>query len=113
MNSVMFAEKRTLTAPLIALPCPSPGHPPRRSSFRANRSMEVAKLATLKERRETDRLRQQRWRDKQRKQGKKQISAMISLKAQIILNREKRRTRSTTSDVIEQAILLLNERSKK
>jgi hypothetical protein len=75
--------------------------------------MEVANLATLKKRRETDRLRQQRWRDRQREQGKKQISAMISLKAQIILNREKRRTRATTSDVIEKAILLLTELSKK
>ena len=38
---------------------------------------------------------------------------MISLKAQIILNREKRRTQSTTSEVIEKAVLLLNEANKK
>ena len=32
---------------------------------------------------------------------------MISLKAQIILNREKRRTGETNSDIIERAILRL------
>lgn len=69
-------------------------------------------MATLKQRRKTDRDRQQRWRDRQREQGKKQISAMLSLKAQIILNREKRRTHASTSDVIEQAILRLAGTSK-
>jgi len=48
----------------------------------------------------------------EKKDGKKQISAMISLKAQIILNREKRRTNSTTSEVIEQAILKIAETQK-
>lgn len=67
-------------------------------------------MATLNQRRKTDRERQKRWRDRQKKDGKKQISAMISLKAQIILNREKRRTDETTSEVIEKAILLLAER---
>mgnify|MGYP001263531738 CR=1 FL=1 len=66
-------------------------------------------MATLKQRRKTDRDRQQRWRDRQREQGKKQISVMLSLKAQIILNREKRRTNASTSDVIERAILRLAE----
>jgi hypothetical protein len=37
---------------------------------------------------------------------------MLSLKAQIILNREKRRTQASTSDVIEEAILRLAEPSK-
>jgi hypothetical protein len=69
-------------------------------------------MATLKQRRVADRIRQKRWRENQRNQGKKQVSAMISLKAQIILNREKRRTRSTTSEVIEKAVLLLNEASE-
>ena len=69
-------------------------------------------MATLNDRRRTDRERQKRWRERQRTQGRKQISAMISLKAQIILNREKRRTHSTTSDVIERAILLLSEQLK-
>lgn len=69
-------------------------------------------MATLQQRRKTDRDRQQRWRDRQRDQGKKQISAMLSLKAQIILNREKRRTHASTSDVIEKAILRLAETSK-
>ncbi|RJQ70967.1 MAG: hypothetical protein C4519_20410 [Desulfobacteraceae bacterium] len=75
--------------------------------------MGIAKLATLKERRATDRLRQKRWRENQRKNGKKQVSAMLSLKAQIILNREKQRSQSSTSEVIERAILLLNELHKK
>lgn len=66
-------------------------------------------MATLKERRQTDRERQKRWRERQRGKGKKQVSAMISLKAQIILNREKRRTDSSTSAVIERAILKLVE----
>jgi hypothetical protein len=69
-------------------------------------------MATLNQRRKTDRERQKRWREQQKKDGKKQISAMISLKAQIILNREKRRTNSTTSEVIEQAILKMAETQK-
>ncbi|MDA8140927.1 MAG: hypothetical protein M0036_19950 [Desulfobacteraceae bacterium] len=69
-------------------------------------------MATLKERRRTDKERQKRWRLRQREKGKKQISAMLSLKAQIILNREKRRTHSTTSDVIERAVLQLAEAPK-
>lgn len=70
-------------------------------------------MATLKERRKTDRDRQRRWRERQNKQGKKQISAMLSLKAQIILNREKRRRNATTSDVIEEAVLKLAGHSEK
>ena len=62
-------------------------------------------MTTLKDRRRTDRMRQAKWRDRQRKQGKKQISAMLSLKAQLILNREKKRTGESSSDVIERAIL--------
>ena len=40
-------------------------------------------MSTLRERRRSDRERQTRWRQSQRNQGKKQISSMISLKAQI------------------------------
>lgn len=69
-------------------------------------------MATLKERRQTDRERQRRWRERQRKIGKRQVSAMLSLKAQIILNREKRRNRATTSEVIERAILELARNPK-
>lgn len=69
-------------------------------------------MSTLNERRATDRKRQKKWRDKQRKEGKKQISAMLSLKAQIILNREKRRNNASTSDIIERAVLQLAERSR-
>jgi hypothetical protein len=69
-------------------------------------------MATLKQRRAADKIRQKRWRENQRNQGRKQVSAMLSLKAQIILNREKRRTHSTTSEVIEKAVLMLNETSR-
>ena len=64
-------------------------------------------MATLKDRRRSDRLRQTRWRLRQREEGRKQISAMISLKAQIILNREKKRTGETNSEIIERAVLNL------
>jgi len=66
-------------------------------------------MSTLHDRRRADRLRQTRWRERQRVEGKKQISAMISLKAQLILSREKRRTGETNSDIIERAILALAE----
>lgn len=64
-------------------------------------------MASLAERRKTDRERQKRWRQRQNNQGKKQISVMISLKAQLILNREKKRAGETNSEVIERAILNL------
>lgn len=64
-------------------------------------------MATLKERQKTDRLRQQKWRNRQQELGKKQISAMISLKAQILLNREKRRFGESTSEIIERALTAL------
>ena len=64
-------------------------------------------MATLRERRRSDSLRQSRWRNRQRQAGKKQVSAMISLKAQLILNREKKRTGESNSEVIERAILAL------
>jgi hypothetical protein len=66
-------------------------------------------MATLKDRRRSDRLRQMRWRERQREDGRKQISAMISLKAQILLNREKKRTGETNSEIIERLILNLTE----
>jgi hypothetical protein len=64
-------------------------------------------MPTIHDRRKSDRQRQKRWREKQISQGKKQISAMISLKAQLILNREKKRSGETNSQVIERAILKL------
>lgn len=64
-------------------------------------------MATIGDRRKIDRQRQERWRQRQKNLGKKQVSAMISLKAQLILNREKKRTGNTTSEIIENAILKL------
>jgi hypothetical protein len=72
---------------------------------------EIA-MATLKERRHSDRQRQARWRQRQRQEGRKQVTAMISLKAQIILKREKKRTGESNSEVIERAILLLTEQRR-
>ena len=64
-------------------------------------------MVTLSDRRKTDRERQNRWRKRRIGEGKKQVSAMISLKAQLILTREKKRFRETNSQVIERAILEL------
>jgi hypothetical protein len=64
-------------------------------------------VATIGDRRKIDRQRQERWRQRQKNLGKKQVSAMISMKAQLILNREKKRTGNTTSEIIENAILKL------
>ena len=64
-------------------------------------------MTTLKERRSTDRRRQQKWRKRQQELGKKQISAMISLKSQILLNREKQRYGESTSEIIERALSAL------
>ena len=70
-------------------------------------------MATLKDRRRADRERQKRWREHQRTQGRKQVSVVISLKAQIILNREKRRLNASTSEVVEKAILALADNPNK
>lgn len=64
-------------------------------------------MATIADRRKIDRERQERWRQRQKNLGKKQVSALLSLKAQLILNREKKRTGNTTSEIIENAILKL------
>ena len=70
-------------------------------------------MASLKERRKSDRERQRRWKERQKQQGKKLVSAMISLKAQLILFREKKRTGESNSEVIERAILNLNKKPKR
>lgn len=70
-------------------------------------------MTTLKSRRETDRLRQKRWKDHQKALGKKMVSGMISLKAQLILNREKKRTGESNSAILERAILNLSKESQK
>lgn len=64
-------------------------------------------MVNINQRRKSDRLRQKRWRNRQLDQGKKQVSAMISLKAQLILNREKKRSGENNSQVIERAIIAL------
>ena len=64
-------------------------------------------MVTLSDRRKTDCERQKRWRKRRLEEGRKQVSAMISLKAQLILNREKKRTGETNAQVVERAILRL------
>jgi hypothetical protein len=64
-------------------------------------------MVTLSDRRKTDRDRQKRWRERRIKEGRRQVSAMISMKAQLILAREKKRSGETNSQVIERAILSL------
>ena len=64
-------------------------------------------MVTLSDRRKNDRERQKRWRERRLMEGSRQVSAMISLKAQLILKREKKRTGETNSQVIERAILKL------
>ena len=66
-------------------------------------------MTTLKERRTTDRERQRRWRERQKQQGNKTITANISLKAQVLLKREKKKTGESTSAVVERAILNLQQ----
>lgn len=67
-------------------------------------------MVSLSDRRKTDRDRQRRWRERRAEEGCKQVSAMISLKAQLILTREKKRTGETNSQIIERAILNLGGR---
>ena len=59
---------------------------------------------TLKERRETDRERQRRWRAKHRSQGKRPISIMLSNDVKDLINQEKRRTGETIAQLVERAI---------
>ena len=75
------------------------------------RKKESAPKALLR-RRNSDKERQRRFRERQLDAGKKPITAYISTKAQFILNREKRKTGKSTSEIIEQAILNLKPKSQ-
>jgi hypothetical protein len=66
-------------------------------------------MATLSDRRKADRGRRARWVKRQRVNGKKIVSAVLSRNAQDALNREKERTGENNSVVIERALLNLNK----
>ena len=69
-------------------------------------------MATLKERRESDRRRNEKWRKKQSEIGKKAYNIFLTKEAQGILNWEKENNGGTNSDVIERALKLLREAIK-
>jgi hypothetical protein len=66
-------------------------------------------MATLTQRRKANRDRRARWVQRQRVNGKKIVSAVISRNAQDVLNSEKERTGESNSAVIERALLNLNK----
>lgn len=61
-------------------------------------------MVTLKERKETDKKRVAAWRERQAKQGKKNISLVVSQEAYKILQAEKKKTGETHSAIIERAL---------
>ncbi len=65
-------------------------------------------MKTTKERREVDRKRQEKYRNKQTKLGKKTITATISKEAYEALYAIKNRTGESNSSVVERALLSLN-----
>ena len=65
-------------------------------------------MATLKERRESDKRRVKAWRERQAKEGKKNLSVTISQKVHKILLQQKEKTGETNSEIVERALLSLN-----
>jgi hypothetical protein len=61
----------------------------------------------LLRRRNSDKDRQRRFRERQLDDGKKSVTAYLSPEAQFILNREKRKTGESNSEIMERAILKL------
>lgn len=66
-------------------------------------------MATLKERRDADKKRVTAWRDRQAKEGKKNVSITISKEAYEVLMMEKKRTGESNSAIVERALLALVE----
>ncbi|MBW2637226.1 MAG: hypothetical protein JRC86_06855 [Deltaproteobacteria bacterium] len=59
----------------------------------------------------TEKERLRRWREKNRAKGKKSYTIMLSREAQYILKREKERSETTYSSIIERALLRLKSTS--
>ena len=70
-------------------------------------------MATLSDRRKADRDRRARWVKRQRVNGKKIVSAVLSRNAQDALCKEKERTGESNSAVIERALLNLNKNDQR
>jgi hypothetical protein len=66
-------------------------------------------MAPINQRRKTDRDRQKRWRKKQLAAGNRQTLIMLTLEAQEVLKREKDRTGETYVQIINRAIINLEE----
>jgi hypothetical protein len=62
-------------------------------------------LATLEQRRKTDRERRERWRKRKLSEGNKQIQIMITPEAQKVLNLEKERSGEPFVQIINRAIM--------
>ncbi len=66
-------------------------------------------MTTIEERRKTDRKRQRRWRERKLAEGNKQTLLMLSPKAQKVLKREKGRTGASYVQIINRAIISIEE----
>lgn len=64
-------------------------------------------MATLKERRKADRLRQKRWMEREKKKGNKAFTIMLTPEMQKILTDETKRTGRSKVEIVGQAILNL------
>ena len=67
-------------------------------------------MAPINQRRKTDRERQKRWRKKKLETGNRQALIMLTPEAQEVLQREKERTGDTFVQIINRAIIDLEER---
>jgi hypothetical protein len=66
-------------------------------------------MTTTNQRRKTDRERQKRWRKRKLSEGNKQTLIMLTLEAQKVLKREKERTGETYVQIINRAIINIEE----
>jgi len=66
-------------------------------------------MPIIEKRRKTDRERQKRWRKKKLAQGNKQIQLMLTPEAQEVLAREKDRTGEPYVQIINRAIINIEE----
>lgn len=66
-------------------------------------------MATIEERRKTDRERLKRWRKKKLKEGSKQIQIMLTPEAQAVLKQEKDKTGEPFVQIINRAILSIEK----
>jgi len=66
-------------------------------------------MATIHQRRKTDRERQKLWRKRKLAEGRKQTLVMLTPEAQKVLNREKARTGETFVSIINRAIINIEQ----